>query len=57
MRPAVVAVALLLAGCGFMQVGERPIPSIAGSVAATAWRRGIATALATPVHDVGIGEQ
>lgn len=38
MRPAVVAVALLLAGCGFMQVGERPMPSIAGSVAATAWQ-------------------
>jgi hypothetical protein len=29
---------LLLAGCGFMQVGERPIPSVAGAVATTAWQ-------------------
>jgi hypothetical protein len=29
---------LVLVGCGFMSVGERPIPSVAGAVAATAWQ-------------------
>lgn len=38
MRRTLAALALLLAGCGFMQVGERPLPSIPGSVAATAWQ-------------------
>lgn len=38
MRTVLAALALVLAGCGFMQVGERPIPSVAGSVAATAWQ-------------------
>lgn len=36
-RAAAAMLAIGLAGCGFMQVGERPIPSIPGSVAATAW--------------------
>ena len=38
-RAALIPLAgLLLAGCGFMQVGERPIPSVAGAVATTAWQ-------------------
>lgn len=37
-RAAVATLAIVLAGCGFMQVGERPIPSVPGAVAATAWQ-------------------
>ena len=56
MRGTVAALALLLAGCGFMQVGERPIPPVPGAVAATAWQHadpgtpelGDTTALTTP---------
>lgn len=35
---AILLAGSLLAGCGFMQVAERPIPSVAGAVAATAWQ-------------------
>lgn len=37
-RAAVATLSFVLAGCGFMQVGERPIPSVPGAVAATAWQ-------------------
>jgi hypothetical protein len=29
---------LLVAGCGFMSIGERPVPSVRGAVAVTAWQ-------------------
>ena len=37
-RALLAALAIALAGCGFMQVGERPIPSVPGAVAATEWQ-------------------
>ena len=38
-RPTpILLAAVILAGCGFMQVGERAIPSVAGAVATTAWQ-------------------
>lgn len=37
-RAGSLLIVIALAGCGFLSVGERAIPSVPGAVAATAWQ-------------------